>query len=477
MNSQFIGRISEIDLLKKALDSDRSEMVAVIGRRRVGKTHLIKQAYGGLVDFEITGIQHSTMSLQLANFSNKLQEFSKQRSSVTRPANWFDAFNLLKIHLSRKRTTRKKIIFFDELPWIATPKSGFLEALGHFWNDWAADNQVLIAICGSAANWMINQVLHHKGSLHNRISQLIHLQPFTLAETALFLKSNKIALNQYQIVQIYMVTGGIPHYLNAIDKGQSVAQNIDRLCFSSQGLLKEEFDKLYSSLYDKADSHIAIIRGLAGKWMGLNRSQLLKVTGLTDGGSFTRVLLELEQSDFIVSTLPFDKKKKDMLYRLIDNYSLFYIKFMEDRRKGGRGTFLSLERTPVWKSWCGYAFENICLTHLPQIKTALGISGVYTEASSYLLKGSKRKKGAQIDMLINRGDGILNICEMKFYDAPFTITKNYAEELRNKRDAVRRAVSNRKSIFITLITCFGVHQNSYATELIQSHIAIDRLFE
>jgi uncharacterized protein len=379
--------------------------------------------------------------------------------------------------LSRKRTTRKKIIFIDELPWIATPKSGFLEALGHFWNDWAADNQVLIAICGSAANWMINQVLHHKGSLHNRISQLIHLQPFTLAETALFLKSNKIALNQYQIVQIYMVTGGIPHYLNAIDKGQSVAQNIDRLCFSSQGLLKEEFDKLYSSLYDKADSHIAIIRGLAGKRMGLNRSQLLKVTGLTDGGSFTRVLLELEQSDFIVSTLPFDKKKKDMLYRLIDNYSLFYIKFMEDRRKGGRGTFLSLERTPVWKSWCGYAFENICLTHLPKIKTALGISGVYTEASSYLLKGSKRKKGAQIDMLINRGDGILNICEMKFYDAPFTITKNYAEELRNKRDAVRRAVSNRKSIFITLITCFGVHLNSYATELIQSHIAIDRLFE
>lgn len=476
MNTRFVGRTVELELLRKALVSERSEMIVVIGRRRVGKTHLIKQAFGDRLDFEMTGIQHANLSLQLANFFNKLQEFFKLEKAVAPPVTWFEAFSLLKAQLPPKRRGRKKVIFLDELPWICTPKSGFLEALGHFWNDWAVNNHVLIALCGSAASWMINQVQHHKGSLHNRISQLIHLQPFTLAETALFLNEKKVVLNQYQIVQLYMVTGGVPHYLNDIDKSRSVAQNVDRLCFSPHGLLKDEFDKLYSSLFDAADSHIAVIRALAGKWVGLTRSELLNITGFTDGGSFTRILTELEQSDFITTVLPFNKKKKEMLYRLIDNYSLFYLKFMEDKRKGGEGTFLSLERTSSWKSWCGYAFENICLTHLPQIKSELGISGVYTDVSSYFQKGTAKEKGVQIDMLINRADGIINLCEIKFYDAPFVITKDYAIDLRQKRDAVRKAGSNKKSIFITLITCFGVHPNSYASELVQSHVSIEKLF-
>ncbi len=386
-----------------------------------------------------------------------------------------EAFNLLQAHLSNKKSSAKKIVFFDELPWIATAKSGFLEALGHFWNDWAAYNNIVIVICGSAASWMIQQVVHHKGSLHNRITQVLHLQPFTLGETSLFLQASQVVLNKYQIVQLYMVTGGIPHYLKEIKKDQSVAQNIDNLCFAPHGLLKDEFDKLYTSLYDKPDYHIAVIRALSTKWMGLTRSQLLEITGFSDGGSFTRTLIELEQSDFIISIPPFNKKKKDTLYRLVDNYSLFYLKFIEGKKKGGEGSFVNLERMQPWKTWCGYAFENICFTHLLQIKTALGISAVYTEESSYLLKGAKNK-GIQIDMLIDRSDGIINICEMKFHDTPFTITSKYAEELREKRNKIKETAPSKKSIFLTMITCFGLRENQYVTEMVQSQITIEKLF-
>ncbi|HRP55870.1 hypothetical protein [Agriterribacter sp.] len=297
------------------------------------------------------------------------------------------------------------------MPWIATARSGFLEAFGYFWNDWASRNNITVVICGSAAGWMINKVVHHKGSLHNRITKLIHLKPFTLYETEQFLKTAHIALNRYQIVQLYMVTGGVPHYLKEIKKGKSVAQQIDKMCFSANGLLKEEFDKLYASLYDKPGAYIDVIRALATKWMGITRSRILELTGVSDGGSLTRILTELEQSDFIYSVPPFNKKKKDILYRLVDNYSLFY--------------------------------EN---------------------------------KGAQVDMLINRADNIINICEMKFYDAPFIITKKYAAELRNKRAMVRIVAPAKKSIFITMVTCFGIQENSYATELIQSQVRAVDLF-
>lgn len=273
-----------------------------------------------------------------------------------------------------------------------------------------------------------------------------------------------------------MITGGVPHYLKEIKKGRSVAWQIDRLCFSKNGLLKEEFDKLYASLYDKPDTHITIIRVFATKWMGVTRSQLPELTGMSDGGSVTRVLTELEQSDFILTVPPFNKKKKDILYRLADNYSLFYLKFMEGKRKNGEGSFISLEHTPQWKTWCGYAFENICFMHLQQMKRAMGIAAVYTEAGSYIQKAGGDTGGVQIDMLIDRAYNIINVCEMKFYDAPFTITKKYAAELRNKRAMVRMAAPAKKSVFITLVTCFGVQENSYATELVPSQIIAGDLF-
>lgn len=451
-------------------------MVALIGRRRVGKTHLVKQVFGRLYDFEITGIQHASTATLLANFANKLNQYANPLDPISPPKNWLDAFTLLKQYLLKKETGQKKVVFIDELPWMGTKRSGFLEMLGHFWNDWATHNNVILIICGSAASWMISQVIHHKGSLHNRITSLLHLQPFTLSETEQFLQKNNIELTRYQIVQLYMITGGIPHYLNGIKKGESMAQNIDRLCFAPGGFLKDEFDKLYASLFDKPNHYINLVRALTSKWMGLTRSQILQETGWPDGGSVTRLLNELEQSDFISSIPPFDKKKKDTLYRLTDNYSLFYLKFMEGKRKGEEGIFTALEHTQSWKSWCGYAFENICLTHIKRIKAALGIAAVYTEVTGYLLKGDPNQNGIQIDLLINRADKVINLCEIKFYDAEFIITKQYAAALREKKAIFRENAAKDKSIFITFITCFGVKKNAYANELVQNEVTIDQLF-
>lgn len=476
MNGYFVGRTKEIRVLEASLQARQSEMIAIIGRRRVGKTHLVRKVYGKQLDFDVTGLQQSSNNLQLENFANKLNEYARPSLPIKNIRNWLEAFNLLKQYLDTKKKGKKKVVFFDEVPWIANIRSGFLEALGHFWNDWAAYNNVVVVICGSAASWMVKHVVHHKGSLHNRITRMIHLQPFTLTETREFLVHNKVDWSDYSISQLYMVMGGVPHYLKEVNKGESVAQTIDRLCFTPYGLLYDEFDKLYASLYDQPANHIAVVRALGSKWMGMTRLQLVKATRLSDGGGFSRILDELEQSDFITSTRPFNKKKKDTIYRLIDNYSLFYLRFMEDRRKSGKGSFLSLAQMGVWKQWCGYAFENVCMGHIGQIKEALGISGVYTEIGSFVERGSEEHAGIQVDLLLDRADHVVNIVEIKFYQDVFTITKRYATELQAKVNSIRSVLPSRKTAALVMITCFGVRSNSYYHDLVQRDITLTALF-
>jgi len=469
----LIGRTEEKLLLQEALRSPASEMVAILGRRRIGKTFLVKQTFTR-IDFEVTGILNAPIQEQLENFRDKLCEAGAPAQEV--PGNWLQAFRQLRQWLESKRSKRKKVIFMDELPWMDTPRSRFLEALGHFWNDYAAHHNVLIVLCGSAASWMIQKVVNSRGGLHNRITRLLQLEPFSLHETELFLQSKHIYIDRHQLAQLYMIMGGIPYYLNEVQKGQSVAQTADRVCFTKNGLLNGEFDRLFVSLFDHPDNHLQIVYALASRWKGLTRQEILDITGLSDGGSITRVLEELERSAFISTTQPFGKRKKEMLFRISDPYTLFYIHFMHKRRKGGKGTFLNLLSSPRWTSWCGYAFENICLYHLEQIKYALGIPAVYTEASGYILKGTAAESGIQIDLLLDRADRVINLCEMKFYDGPFTISKDYAARLRERKVRFRESSGTRKSTFITMITTFGLTPNAYSAELVQNQVTLDDLF-
>jgi uncharacterized protein len=473
---KLLGRQDEKYLLVKALQSNKSEMLAVLGRRRVGKTYLINQVYKKL-DFESTGILNATRGEQLENFWNKLKEYTTSNVPIAKPKNWLQAFLELKLLLKEKKTNRKKIVFIDELPWMETPKSKFVDALGHFWNDYAVKNNVVIVLCGSAASWMIKNIVHNKGGLHNRITQLIHVHPFTLKETEQFLRSKNIVLNRNQITQVYMVMGGIPLYLDKMESGKSLAQNIDAIFFQKNSFLKDEFKILFRSLFDNPTNHITIIKALASKWKGMTRNEILRITKLTDGGAITNILEELETAAFITTVMPFGKKKKDMLYRLCDCYILFYTHFIEQYTKTSKSIFNYLEQSPKWHNWCGYAFENICLAHLDNIQKSLGISTIYSEASSWIIQGNQQQQqGAQIDLLIDRADNVINLCEIKFYDNPFLLTKAYLQKLKEKQFIFKQHTKTKKTIFLTMITSNGLVTNTYSKNNIQNSISLDELF-
>ena len=477
MTKTLIGRKKEQGILNKALESEEAEMIAVIGRRRVGKTFLITTTYQGRIDFKISGIQNAPRSEQLLNFATRLLEVAPTALVVTPPANWLEAFILLIAYLKQKDQKEKLVVFFDELPWMATHKSGFLRGLSFFWNSWAVEQNIVVVICGSAASWMINKVIRHKGGLHNRVTRRIHLKPFTLAETEAYLTHRHIYFDRYQLIQLYMAMGGIPHYLKEIQSGKSAVQNIDVICFSEMGLLNDEFSNLYMALFDNPDYHIAIIRALATIQKGMSRTAILATTKLSDGGGISKVLEELEQSSFISSYRPFGKKKKEKLYRLTDEYSLFYLRFIENNQQEGEDIWQMLSQTQGWKSWSGYAFENVCLKHLPQIKKALGITGMYSVSASFMKKGNTEEVGTQIDLIIDRNDHVINLFEIKFYNTEFSITKSYAKNLRTKISIFQETTKTKKQIFLTLISTFGLHHNKHSLGLITSDLDMEVLFD
>lgn len=475
-NKIFVGREKEKAILQEALNSREAEMVAVIGRRRVGKTYLIKETFKDKILFEVTGLQAAPLKEQLENFAYSLTKQSKSSLPVATPSSWLRAFMLLIDYLEGFEYEEKKVVFLDELSWLATHKSGFLRALGFFWNSWAVNQHIVIVICGSAASWMIQKVVNHRGGLHNRITKRIFLQTFTLAETKAYLDSSGAQFNTYQIIQLYMALGGVPHYLKEIKAGKSAVQNIDEICFSPNGLLRDEFERLYPSLFENAENHISAIRALASSQQGLTRNQIIQLGRLPEGGSTSRLLQELVQSGFISAYYPFGKKKKDLLYRLTDEYSLFYLQFIENKKQEGAGTWQHLSQTQSYKTWSGYAFENICLKHIPAIKKALGISGVYSLSSSFYKKGTATEPGAQIDLLIDRNDQVINLFEIKFYAKEYQLTKDYAEQLRQKMNIFQETTQTRKQLFLTLITTFGLKHNPHSLGLVQQTISMADFF-
>lgn len=475
----IIGREEEKKILSDALQSRDAELIAVYGRRRIGKTFLIRNHYDKHIRFELTGVHEASLKDQLHNFSLALQTSMAIPVAPADPNNWIDAFSLLSDLL---KTLLKKeqpvVILFDELPWLCTPKSGFLQAFGHWWNTWASRHPLMkVVICGSAASWIIRNIIKDRGGLHNRVTQRIRLLPFTLAETEHFLHHQGVTLDRYQILQLYMAMGGIPQYLKQIKKGESAAQSINRLCFTTSGMLKTEFDDLYQSLFAHAENHEAIVRALSKKAKGMTRTEIIDACGFTTGGWTTELFDELEQSGFVTQYIPFDRTVRDSFYKLSDEYSLFYLKFIEGARATGAGTWLRLSQTHSYASWSGFAFESVCQKHVDVIKDALGIAGVYTEASGWRYVPKKGEKGAQVDLLLDRADHCINLCEMKFSAGEFTIEKKYASELDSKVQVFKDQTKTRKTIFPTMITTYGTKQNIYYTGRIVSEITMADLFK
>lgn len=473
-----VGRKAEIQLMRTCLKQERAQLLAVIGRRRVGKTFLIREVYKENKVFEMTGFKDADLQMQLVNFTLQLNKFFPSETMLEVPADWLSAFNMLTTQLEKTKKKVTPVVFFDELPWIAGKGGGFLEALAHWWNNWASQQKIVAVICGSAASWMIENVVNAKGGLHNRISKRITLEPFTLAETKEYFATKKIALSDYQIVQLYMAIGGVPHYLEQVVKGKSASQNIQDMCFAKDGMLKNEFENLYPALFDNAGNHIKVIKALASKSVGMDRQAILKSTKLSDGGWFSAILNELLISGFISTYSGLNKKTKDTLYRLTDEYSLFYLKFIEGQSKRGEVNWTAISQSQAYKIWCGYAFENICLKHTYSIKKALGISGVQSSDNSFLHKKNKSfEKGFQIDLLIDRKDEVMNMCEMKFYEDEFAINADYAKILRTKKQGLKAVTNTKKTIFTTFVTTYGVFENKNKTDLVDHDLTIDIFFE
>ena len=479
MDTSIIGREGEIGILDRLLASKEAEMLAIYGRRRVGKTFLIKTHYKEHIVFSATGQYNAKRTTQLANFADRLREYFPKAPSIWTPVSWQEAFQSLRTLLDTANGSKKKVLFFDELPWLDSHKSGFLSAFSYFWNDYASLRaDILVVICGSAASWIIDKVVNNKGGLHNRITQRIRLMPFTLKETEAYLNQRGVRLDHYQLLQLYMVMGGVPAYLKTIVRGKSAQQIIDEACFSKDGVFAGEFGNLYSALFNNPQKHIEVIGALARKNKGLTRSEILKTAKLLTGGGISTILNELLESGFIQKTYPFGKKEKDSLYRLSDEFSLFYFRFMEKSSGHSveRDTWLAISGSPAYLSWCGYAFENICIKHVLQIKKTLGIAGVRTVESSWYRAGTKKADGAQIDLLIDRSDRSINSCEMKFSGKPFVIDKKYAAALENKLTVFRQETNTDKTIFTTFVTTYGVFENEYKSRLVDSEVTMKDLF-
>ena len=465
---KIAGRVQEISTLKSLLQKDSAEFVAVYGRRRIGKTYLIRQVYADHLVFECSGLHQKEFSQQLENFWLTLTEFDKTPKPM--PKTWLQAFAQLKTYLNGLEPG-KKVVFLDEISWFETPRSGFLAALDNFWNQYCTKRtDIILVICGSAASWIINKVINDRGGLHNRITKHIQLMPFTLAETKDFLAMQRVHLTLKDIAQLSMCVGGIPFYLKDVQAGQSVPQILDELFFGPQALLRNEFANLYASLFKNSQAHEAIVKALATKNKGLTRNEIVEATGIKSGGGLTVLLDELIQCGFVRQILPIKKAKEDALFRLVDEYTLFYFKFLHNNKTNTSWAYLSNKQT--YKIWSGFAFENLCFKHVPQIKKALGISGIISNDYSWSLKGE-----AQIDLLIDRDDNCINLLELKYYDGLYQMTKSYASQLQEKVQIFKQNTRTKKNVFITILTVFGAQTNEHYLSTITNQLTIEDLFQ
>ncbi len=475
LNTNIIGREIEQNLLTECFESGKAELVAVYGRRRVGKTFLVKSMFQEKFDFFVTGKYEGSREEELALWHRKLVEYSGYPYLV--PQNWNEAFLQLK-HYIATLDKKRVVIFIDEMPWLDVPRSRFVSEFENFWNDWASTRKNLfMIICGSATTWMNDNVIAQKGGLHNRVTRKIKLSQFNLHETELFLKYKNIKWSRHQIAECYMVLGGTPYYLDLLQSNMSLPQNVDFLFFRNGAELAGEYEILLKSLFKNAEIYRRIIDIFAKSSKGMTRKDLCEKMKKADGGELSKALENLKNCDFIRSYSAFGKKERDAMYQLTDMFILFYLKFVKNSRGRDEEFWSHSIDSPSRRAWSGYAFEQLCLCHIPQIKESLGIRGILSNVCSWTQKADNEKgiKGAQIDLLIERRDQVINICEAKFSMSPYAVTKKYLEEMLQKMESFRRATKTHYALHLTLIAASGVEKNEYSGS-IQSTVSLDDLF-
>ncbi len=478
--SKIIGRKNEIEELEKLYNSDRSEFVAVYGRRRVGKTFLIKQVFKGRIAFQHTGVSPvdqegdaSRLKIQLESFYYSM--LSHGLEGFKMPKTWMEAFYQLEQLLLKLDDGKRQVIFIDELPWMDTPRSGFLSAFESFWNGWCSGrDNIMLIVCGSATSWILSNLSRSKGGLYGRLTHEIKLHPFTLKECEEYFMAEDIELSRYDIVQSYMVFGGIPYYLSYFQKGMSFEDNTDTILYGRNPKLKDEFNRLFNAIFTNPEDCKKIVRLLATKHSGYTREEIAMQTGIPLGGGLSDTLAALAESDFIIKYKPYKSTKRAECYKLIDCLCLFWVKYVESKNTGDR--FMTDNITSdIMKGWRGVAFEEICWRHTSQIKHSLGISGIKSQTSAWSIKGGDAGKGAQIDLLIFRADNVVNLCEIKFSSNAYNISADEDMKIRNRIEQLKTTLSPKQAIHFTMITTYGVAAGKHSG-IIQRQVTMDDLF-
>lgn len=470
----IVGRKKETELLHAVLQDEYSHFIALYGRRRVGKTYLIRETFGYRFTFQHAGLSNGGMKEQLFAFAASLKDAGYEVRQ--RPANWLEAFEGLK-DLIRQSNEKRKVIFIDELSWMDTQRCDLMTALENFWNGFAsARKDIVLIVCASATSWMLSKVVHNKGGLYNRLTEQIHLKTFSLKECEEYVQFAGLALNRTQILQYYMIFGGVPYYWGFLKKGLSLPQNIDALLFEKDAPLKEEFKYLYASVFKNPEVYVRIIETLGMKKVGMTREELIENSGVINSGDLTLKLEELESCGFIRKYYAFGRKKKQAVYQLMDCFTLFHYKFLVNPPTDEH-FWTNQMNTPAVNTWMGLAFERVCMEHVEQIKRKLGIAGILTEVNSWYCKADPEKgiAGSQIDLLIARKDQVINLCEMKYSGSEFTVTEKVDRSIRNKISDLSIQTGRKYAIHPTLITTYGLVNNSYANN-IQAVITLDDLF-
>ena len=479
--ARIIGRNKEIKELHTLYKSNQAHLVAIYGRRRVGKTFLVDQALNGKITFRHAGLspvdeegKKNLMPEQLKHFYHSLLLQGMPKSHI--PTSWLEAFFMLSMHLQNNDTGRRQVVFLDELPWLDTPRSGFLTAFEGFWNTWACHrDNVMVIVCGSANSWILDKLINNHGGLYGRTTHIIKLSPFTLNECEQFFKSKNIPISRYDIVQSYMIFGGVPYYLNYFEPQLSLPQNVDRLMFANDGKLKDEYDRLFASVFSSPEDMKAIVECIGRRHSGYMRKEISSFTGIEDSGNLSDKLKALVASNFIIEYAPFGDSVRNTRYKLVDPFCRFYQTYIKGRHNLPEDFWTQNIDSQAMISWRGIAFEEVCLNHIPQIKKGLGIAGVSTEQSSWIQRGDDNNEGSQIDLIIKRKDNIYNLCEIKFYSENFTVDKSYHAKLAHRKNLVLEHIPRKAAIHSTLITTYGLTHNEYSSDFI-SVVTLGDLF-
>lgn len=482
----IIGRKLELEKLKNVLNSKKAEFMAIYGRRRVGKTYLVSNFFGNKgVFFELTGLKNGNLARQLGNFAQSLGNTFYAGADLKRSYSWQQAFEKLTAEFAKISNNKKIILFFDELPWLANKRSGFMQSLDYMWNKyWSRDSRIKLIVCGSAASWMIENLINAKGGLYNRVTSIMLLKPLNLSETNQYLLHNNIKLTERQLLEIYMVMGGIPHYLNQLEKNKSAVQNINNICFKEDGVLFLEFDRIFASLFSHYEQNKLIVLEISKHQQGVSRDKLLNGVGLSSGGGFNRRIAELEASGFIQTFIPYGRDKKDQYFRIVDEYTLFYLRWISQIKEGaklnlGRSYWQTKVDTPAWFAWAGYAFENVCYKHIPSVLRNLDLDNISCEISSWrqTVKPKSHARGVQIDLIIDRSDDVLMLGEIKFTKDPFAIDKEYALNLKNKIEVFSQYFKTKKNLQLLIITSAGLKRSIWTEDLVNAHITATELIK